>query len=385
MDSEVRFIDMRQFFKYLLRRIWILLAAAVLCGGLLAVYKHSKQEEASEVDLLEMTMQQNHDAYYLKTVKYSDALPYTGIYNSSAKLYIDFDYSDIENYENANVSDINSKFENDAIMITWDYKILGEIIDELNLTSYNDMKDINQEKLQWLINRNFQGAHVMNIVVSDTDPERAQAICGLLVKKFEEKTKALGFVDSVKEINGATLPKAAGLYGQSAGDTGAKTVDNKTLIKFGLIGAVGGALLAALVYFVIYIVRDVVRDKADMKSVDLDMMTGSQRAKEEYGRIARAIDIYDDIKNILLVSVDSYVEAEKYAEGIQAEMKKLGSEKKLSFAENFKGCNDSLEKVKNCDAIVYLTRYNKTKLADITDARKVLEKSNARCLGGIII
>ena len=63
----------------------------------------------------------------------------------------------------------------------------------------------------------------------------------------------------------------------------------------------------------------------------------------------------------------------------------LGSEKKLSFAENFKGCNDSLEKVKNCDAIVYLTRYNKTKLADITDARKVLEKSNARCLGGIII
>ena len=385
MDSEVRFIDMRQFFKYLLRRIWILLAAAVLCGGLLAVYKHSKQEEASEVDLLEMTMQQNHDAYYLKTVNYSDALPYTCIYNSSAKLYIDFDYIDIENYENANVSDINSKFENDAIMITWDYKILGEIIDELNLTSYNDMKDINQEKLQWLINRNFQGAHVMNIVVSDTDPERAQAICGLLVKKFEEKTKALGFVDSVKEINGATLPKAAGLYGQSAGDTGAKTVDNKTLIKFGLIGAVGGALLAALVYFVIYIVRDVVRDKADMKSVDLDMMTGSQRAKEEYGRIARAIDIYDDIKNILLVSVDSYVEAEKYAEGIQAEMKKLGSEKKLSFAENFKGCNDSLEKVKNCDAIVYLTRYNKTKLADITDARKVLEKSNARCLGGIII
>ena len=387
MDNDVRFIDMRQFLRYLKSKFVIVLLVSIIGGAALAGYSYKKQKDDKEtvaVDLLELTMQQNHDAYYIKNTKYSDAVPYTGVYNSAARLYVDFNYSDIENNENTDLSGMNSNYETDACQIVRDFDILSQIIAELDLKSYSDMKNINPEKIQWLINRNFQGAHMMNIVVSDVNPERAQAICKKIVDKFIEKADKLGFIDSVTIINNASLPESDGLYGTSIALANTKTVNKKTVIINGVLGIIGGFIVYTVIMLVVYIIRAVVRNEADMRTVGIDMVTGSYRSKADNARTARAFDLYD-VKDILVVAIDRHIKAETFVNDVQGELKKMGSEKRLSFAEDFAGSNDAFEKVKKCDAVVYLTKYNKTRISDVIEARQVLEKSGIRCLGGIIL
>ena len=392
MENDVRIINMRNVAAYMKKNILFIIVAVIIGGALLGGYNYKKQKDEVDnhteeyVNLLKMTMTQNHDAYYFKKTSYSDAQPYKGIYNSAAKIYVDFNYSDVEGYEMANFDKVNEKFCNDALLTVWDYDMLEEIIDELQLRSYDDMKNIDAEKLQWLINKNFLGAHIMNIVVSDVNAERAKAICDKIVEKFVANSKKILPIDSVKIINTASLSSDNSSFGKTASNVKVITeIEKKTVLKYGIAGAFIGFVLIFVFFLAIYIIRDVVRCDTDIKAIGLASVLGSYDRKVDHKRVAGCLDIFDDVNNILVVGIDNKVDIENFAKETQKELKENGSSIKLSFAADYRNDVSALKMVKESDAVVYLIKRNKTKLSDIIEAKTVLERANIKCLGGIIV
>ncbi len=392
MENDVRIIDMRNIFSYLKSKVVFLILAVIFGCAALGGYNYMKQKKdvdnvvEANVDLLKMTMTQNHNAFYFKKDNtYSDAEPYKGIYNSYAKVYIDFNFDDIENYENTDFSMVSTALTTDATLLLWDADLLNEVIDDLQLHSYGDMKNITPDKLQWLINKNILGAHVMNIVVSDVDPERAKAICDKLIEKFVKKSGEVSFIDSVTVINYGSLPTDNSFFGKSATVTPTKEIDKKRVLKYGIAGGFAGFVFVAVVFVIWYIINDAVRCEADLAFLGLDSVTGSYRKKLDHSRVAHSINLYEAYNKVLLVAIDNKVSAGNFAGEVKKELKAIGSDKKIEFAENFKDDADALAKVKECDAVIYLVKHNRTRLSDISEAKKMLGKADAKCLGGIML
>ncbi|HBE09565.1 MAG TPA: hypothetical protein DCY81_03365 [Lachnospiraceae bacterium] len=326
-------------------------------------------------------MKQNHDAFFFTNVKYSDAEKPEKVYNSSAKLYVEFDYSDLlinEDVDNLSFQEISKSYENDVCTIIKDGKLLSEVIEELGLRNDEDMKDITPDNLQWLINRNFTGAHVMNVVISDVNPERAKKICDKVIEKVNKKIVEYPFVKSSEIISEGTLPEN-GYYTIS---TGRNSIDKKKLVKFGIVGMMIGIILAAAVLFVLYAFTDKIYSEADINDAGLKLTSGIRRKNIDYKRLAGSINLYDAEK-VLLVSVDGKTDAKKDAEEISKELKALGSGVKLTGTGSFLDDTDALAKVKEYDSVIYLVKYGKTRLRTLKEAEEILSRS-AKSLGVIV-
>lgn len=384
MENNTKTIDIVYFLRYLRSKAVILLVSAIVFAGLIAGYSYKKQKGSvnkSEQEILKSVMKQNHDAFFFTNVKYSDAEKPEKVYNSSAKLYVEFDYSDLlinEDVDNLSFQEISKSYENDVCTIIKDGKLLSEVIEELGLRNDEDMKDITPDNLQWLINRNFTGAHVMNVVISDVNPERAKKICDKVIEKVNKKIVEYPFVKSSEIISEATLPEN-GYYTISAGGN---SIDKKKLVKFGIVGMMIGIILAAAVLFVLYAFTDKIYSEADINDAGLKLTSGIRRKNIDYKRLAGSINLYDAEK-VLLVSVDGKTDAKKDAEEISKELKALGSGVKLTGTESFLDDTDALAKVKEHDSVIYLVKYGKTRLRTLKEAEEILSRS-AKSLGVIV-
>lgn len=384
MENNTKTIDIVYFLRYLRSKAVILLVSAIVFAGLIAGYSYKKQKGSvnkPEQEILKSVMKQNHDAFFFTNVKYSDAEKPEKVYNSSAKLYVEFDYSDLlinEDVDNLSFQEISKSYENDVCTIIKDGKLLSEVIEELGLRNDEDMKDITPDNLQWLINRNFTGAHVMNVVISDVNPERAKKICDKVIEKVNKKIVEYPFVKSSEIISEATLPEN-GYYTIS---TGGNSIDKKKLVKFGIVGMMIGIILAAAVLFVLYAFTDKIYSEADINDAGLKLTSGIRRKNIDYKRLAGSINLYDAEK-VLLVSVDGKTDAKKDAEEISKELKALGSGVKLTGTGSFLDDTDALAKVKEYDSVIYLVKYGKTRLRTLKEAEEILSRS-AKSLGVIV-
>ncbi|MBR0515658.1 MAG: hypothetical protein IJJ89_02335 [Eubacterium sp.] len=384
MENNTKTIDIVYFLRYLRSKAVILLVSAIVFAGLIAGYSYKKQKGSvnkSEQEILKSVMKQNHDAFFFTNVKYSDAEKPEKVYNSSAKLYVEFDYSDLlinEDVDNLSFQEISKSYENDVCTIIKDGKLLSEVIEELGLRNDEDMKDITPDNLQWLINRNFTGAHVMNVVISDVNPERAKKICDKVIEKVNKKIVEYPFVKSSEIISEGTLPEN-GYYTIS---TGGNSIDKKKLVKFGIVGMMIGIILAAAVLFVLYAFTDKIYSEADINDAGLKLTSGIRRKNIDYKRLAGSINLYDAEK-VLLVSVDGKTDAKKDAEEISKELKTLGSGVKLTGTGSFLDDTDALAKVKEYDSVIYLVKYGKTRLRTLKEAEEILSRS-AKSLGVIV-
>lgn len=384
MENNTKTIDIVYFLRYLRSKAVILLVSAIVFAGLIAGYSYKKQKGSvnkPEQEILKSVMKQNHDAFFFTNVKYSDAEKPEKVYNSSAKLYVEFDYSDLlinEDVDNLSFQEISKSYENDVCTIIKDGKLLSEVIEELGLRNDEDMKDITPDNLQWLINRNFTGAHVMNVVISDVNPERAKKICDKVIEKVNKKIVEYPFVKSSEIISEATLPEN-GYYTIS---TGGNSIDKKKLVKFGIVGMMIGIILAAAVLFVLYAFTDKIYSEADINDAGLKLTSGIRRKNIDYKRLAGSINLYDAEK-VLLVSVDGKTDAKKDAEEISKELKAIGSGVKLTGTGSFLDDTDALAKVKEYDSVIYLVKYGKTRLRTLKEAEEILSRS-AKSLGVIV-
>lgn len=388
MENKDRIIDSRQVAKYWRSKCLIIIIASFIGMLLVAGYDYMKQKknvDSANKSALEAAMAQNHDAFYKlnPSITYTDANQPKGIYNSLAKLYIDFNYSDVESFEKTDFAQLNLQFENDALALVWNQEMLEEVIADCNLRSYDDMSDITADKLQWLINKNFQGAHLMNIVISDVDPQRAKAIGDSLVNKFTTRVKEFMGVDNVQIVNEPTLPAKSGLFTSEAGVQ--DSVSKKELAKYGIVGFALGLIMSMVVLFMIFIFVDAVRSEDDIEFIGLKSILISRKKNVDYERIAKSINLYDDIKSVLFVSVDGHTDAAGFVDEVGKELKKLNKDKTLDAAADYKSSSDAIEKVKKNDGVVYLIKNGKTRLDSVTTAKNMLDRSEAKCLGGIIL
>ncbi|MCR5368099.1 Capsular polysaccharide biosynthesis protein [Eubacterium ruminantium] len=385
MRDKTREIDILYFFNYLKSKIAVIALTVFVCAGLIGAYDYKRQKgvrDESAKDRLKAAMEQNHDAFYFGSKKFTDAEQPAGIYNSTARLYVDFDYDDIEGFENAKISflEINSKYETDATTILKDSKNLDEIITELDLRSYDDMKDITADDLQWLVNKNFTGAHVLNIVVSDVNPERAKLICDAVADKTMSSLKTYDFVDKVEKVSSATLPENTGF---TLLKSSVKDINKKQLLKFAIVGGALGFILIIAFLFLMFAFTDKIYSETDIASAGMKFAVGPRRKKFDSGRVARSIALFEGVSKILLVSIDGNTNAPKDAEDINKELKSLGSKIKVIGAADFESDNEALDKVKECDSVIYMVRYGKSEIGKLVDAEEELSRST-KTLGVLV-
>lgn len=421
MKIKERVIDLRQYILYLWENviIIIILVGLFTCG--MTVFSYIKQKNEivslteSETSTLESIMTQNHDAYYhLNDVKsYTDAVPPANTYNSHAKLYVDFNFSDIEGGENLDVNSMINKFQQDALILIVSQDSLGSVIDKLDLNSYEDMSNLTSDDLGWMVNRNFLGANVMQIVVTDVDPDRAKLICDAVIEEFISRTNELTSIDSVSVIDPPSQPEA-GIKKESANSSVQLAISKKKLLKYAILGCALGVVFIAVIYLLMFLFKDAVRNSLDLAFADISLFGSvskkEKKKKENYKRLAYNISLLDACKVLTIVPVDGKSDGISLVEGISVELKSIGKKVATISGEDadIGQIQENIESIKEKSDIVLITvknikeyadatlvatysdmvmlevTFGKTRVKDVLYAETELNKTGANMLGAVM-
>lgn len=398
MDIKERVIDVREFLLYLWDKkiiIAILTVFFACCAVGLGYWKQKYASGSSPIDgevaSLDDIANQNHDAFYhLNGVSaYTDGDQPLGTYNASIKLYVDFNYSNIEGNCNLDYSQMNYKLQQDALILLVSEESLQKVIDEQGLRNDDDMSNISVDDLKWLINKNFLGANILQIVVTDVDSARAEKIVEALSMEFIEKCQDFDTIDSVEIIdnNGVAIENPKGLE-QGMGDCNTVPLNAKKIIKYLIVGAVGGVLLICMLFFLIFITWDSVRNALDVSFADMNVFGYISRKKkkkeEDYKRIAYNVSLQKDCKTILVIPVDPKSDKKEIVDGIRENLVKVNNNIKLVQTKNIKDSADATLSAVDSDAIIILATFGKTRMRDLIFAKNEINKTNTPILGTII-
>lgn len=387
MKEKTRIIDLKQFIKYCFGKIFIIVPVVLVCMALLVALNYEEQKETvekSKKDILSSIMSQNHSAYYYRNVKFTDADPPKGAYNSKAAIFVSLNYNDIESNSSIDSGVYTEKIGNDILDIIVNPETLEEIINELNLRKYPEMDNLSTERFMWMINKNFLGAHVVKIVVSDVDPDRAKLIADKLVEKAIVNLKEYPIITDFKVMSYPTLPEDKGLFSTSTDDV-QTSVSKGDMLKYAVVGGILGICLMIVILFIIFVTCDAVRTENDLAFADIPQLVSINRKKIDYKRIAYSIDIGDNKQKVLFVSVDKRIKAEEFVSDVKNEMKFINKNLKIDFAEDFVNISDALSKAKEADGIVYLVKYGKTKMRDLVNAKNSMDRFGIDNIGGLIL
>ena len=391
MEVKERIIDLRQYFIYLWENKWIIILVCILFTGALTGYSYYKQNkiinspEQQETKTLNDIISQNHDAYYRlnDATAFTDADQPAGSYNCSARLFVDFNYSSIEGNTNLDYTQMTNKIQQDTMILLVSDNALQKVIDDLGLRHYDDMSDITTEKLKWMINRNFLGANVLQIVVTDIDKERAEKIASAVVDEFVTNSADFATIDSVKDIDGV----GEAIAGQAKGVQ--TSINKKTLLKYAIVGCMGGVVFICALYLLIFIFKDAVRTALDVDFADMSLFGSvskkDKKRAEDIKRIAYNISLLKDVKKVVIVPTDQKAESEDIVERLTTELKNIESDIKLESVRNINDSADAARVAADSDAILVLVRYGKTRMKDLLFAKSEMERTGEQILGAIII
>lgn len=419
VEVKERVIDLRQYFLYLWENaIVVVLVVALFTFGMMGVsYKKQKKEISTlteaEVASLDAIMTQNHDAYYRlnDVTAYTDAELPAGTYNSSAKLYVDFNFSNIEGGDNVDYSNMVIRLQQDVMLLLVSNDSLNDVIEKLDLTSYRDMKDLTASDLSWMINKNFMGANVMQLAVTDVDPDRAKLIADAIIAELQERSKNFASVDSVEIIDAPSKP-IKGIKTENDELEVKKSISKKKLLKYGIVGCAGGVAFIAVVFLLIFIFFDAVRNAIDVSFADMELfgVISKRSSKEEYKRLAYNISLVDSCKVLTVVPTDKYSENDTLVKSVQEELNTIGKKVKVISGEdvsaetienivessrekndltiilvkNIKQHADATIAAINSDAIIINARYGKTRMKDLIFAKAQIDKTGVKLLGTVI-
>lgn len=210
----------------------------------------SYQNERTEIDLMEVLRLLLHNAWIIGIAAVVLALGglvfsrffITPKYTSTTSIYV------LNNNENTGVTYTDTQL---SLQIMKDYKeiitsrsVLEETIRLCNLDiTYKSMKD--KVKLS-----NTDGTRVIQISVTDPDPEMAREIADTIRVVSTDKIKAIVNVDAVNTVDEANLPTAA---------------SSPSVMRWTLIGFLAGALLAILVLIILYLVDTTIKSTDEIE------------------------------------------------------------------------------------------------------------------------
>lgn len=390
MEIKERIIDFRQYFIYLWENavIIVLITLIFMCGMAgLSYYKQNKILASStmqDVGVIEDIIEQNHDAYYhLNNVTaFTDAEQPAGTYNSSVRLFVDFDFSVIEGNANLDFSQMSNKVQQDTMILLTSDEALRNVIEKLNLNSYDDMKSITVDDLKWMINRNYLGANVLQIVVTDVDPDRAYKIAEAVVDEFLARSDDFETIDSARVMDPVTQARAG-----RSGNLPTR-ISRKIILKYAIVGCAGGFALMAVIYLLIFIFKDAVRTSLDVEFTNMKVFGYISKKKgkkvEDIKRVAYNISLLKTVKKIALIPTDKKSQNEDLIDQIKDELSKVNKDIKIETAKNIRDFADATMLSMSNDAIIVLATYGKTSMKDLLFAKNELDKTGKEILGTII-
>jgi capsular polysaccharide biosynthesis protein len=390
MQKKERVIDLRQYFQSLIEHAVIIVIVCCLFAAGMAAYSYKKQvnQTSTEVATIDAIITQNREAYYSLsnsgTGVYTDADAPKGTYTSYARLYVDFNYEDMEISTGADFDKVSTYLQKDACMLVWNDDNLNAIIDELKLKEEEDLSNITAEKLTWMINRNFQGSHVMNIAVTDVDPNRAHDICEAVVNKFIPTLKDYMNVDEVRIVNEASYPDGSG----STAASDEVHISNKKLVKYGIVGFAGGFIFMAIVLLFWFIIADCVRNELDIEYAGFKKYGKTLDKKDTaagYKGLAYKLAAEADVKSILIADLDGKFDTESMTAKMSEALKEKEIDLQIASTEDLKNNAELLYLAKDYDAFLLTASYAKSRMKDLEEAYSQLGNSVNHILGLVLV
>lgn len=402
MEVKERVIDLREYFLYLFEKKIIIIIVCLLFAGSLACFSYVKQsksikgtlslnENEEELAGLGDIISQNHDAYYhLNGVTaFTDADQPEGTYNASVRLFVDFDFSCIEGNANLDFSQMISKLQQDSLIVLVSDESMKNVVESLQLNDYEDMENFTAEDLSWLINKNFLGANVLQIVVSDVDENRAQDIIDAVVEEFIKKSEQIDTIDSVTVIDDAKNVRKgiADIEKENLQDD-KNGIEKKTLAKYGIVGLIGGLVIILSIYLLVFIFRDAVRNAVDIAFANVSLfgiVSNSEKKKEEdYKRIAYNLEFAKAYENVCFIPVDANSENEDFISGVKNALSEVKSTITIYSTKNIIDSAEAIMNASESDVVILLVTRGKTRMSDLIFAKEEMDKIGKKVLGAVI-
>lgn len=393
MEVKERIIDLRQYFIYLWENIAVIILFVLICSGMMVGYSYKKQSVAMSTSssgkkaIIEAVIKQNHDAFYASdnsNKSFTDAEPPAGTYNSSARLFVDFNFDSIEGNANYDLTLFGEKVQMDATLLLVSDDALNSVIDRLDLDQYDELEGITADELKWMINKNFLGANILQVVVTDVDANRAKLITEAVVEEFIEKSEDFDTIDSVKIIDNASTPK-----GDESGVGIQNSINKKSLMKYGIVGFVASIVLICVFYLILFIFKDAVRNSIDVAFANVSVFgiiskKGDKR-EEDIKRLAYNISLLKDVKKVTIIPADRLSENEEIIDEIRNKIKEVNKDILLETVSNIKENADATMSAVDSDAVIIFVRYGKTRMKDFLFAKGEMDRIGKDIEGAVIM
>ena len=362
--------------------------AFVTCGMVGYSYKKQMDNINSPINQksqhLNEIITQNHDSFYhMNDVKqYTDADQPSGTYNVNVRLFVDYNFDSIEGNTNLDYSQMITRLQADTLIFLTRDTVLQKIISDLNLNSYDEMSDLTVDDLRWMINKNFLGANILQIVVSDVDPERAKNIAEAITNEFLQNAAELPTIDKVEVLDSAESATASYSSGVQT------SINKKSLINYAIVGFGGSLLLISFLYFILFIVKDCIRTMSDVSFAGVKyfgkISCKETQRKEDIKRIALCLSQLKKNSKILIVPVEKKSEDIREFDELKDELLSLTKDITIAYSNNICGCADATKEILDSDEIILTTTYGKTRMSDLQFAKTEIEKVEKPIIGTII-
>lgn len=386
VNEKERELDIKQLLFYILDNIKWAILVGLLCGILLGAYgyvKASKSDsaEASSASIQDIIKKNRTKWNGIDTSVTSDAFsdPLPGTYIANAKVYVDFNYSNIEGNDNLDFSDMNTRIQGDVVALAGSNESRQSVIDKLNLHSYEDMQNLSMDDLRYMTSCGFYGSNIMQIQIADVDGDRAKKIANELANNLIENVADYETIDEISLLEEASL-----IYSSNYEMLGT-TFYIKNAIKYGVVGVFLGFVLVGVICFLTYVFKDTVRTKEDIDAMEFNAYWIIHSAKDkrdiEIKRLAYSLGFLDK-KQIAIVPIDSYSVSSELKEGLLS--KDINNNVKINVSENILDNPEVVLEAKKSDAVILASAYGKTRINDIELVQKELMNIGIE-IAGIIV
>lgn len=401
---EEREIDFKQLFFYLWDNKITILFGGLVLAVLLAIYSLMGMGESEEPSIREMieTNKKEDPARQGNTYTTFYVLP-NGAFFIESNIEITYNLDRIYNRDNAYLSDALNIYKKDASMLALQNSVLRQMISDLDLHQYEDMREIEARDLSYLLYSMCDTSGLLKIQMTDVDAERGKKIVDYLSDRFVENSSMLEAVDDAK-----ILDRAIVVEGKEVEEGGVLSV-----CKLPVIGFVLGIVLMSAIYLVLYILKDAIWSRSDVEANGLEVLAkipcNDNKISDELRRAAYNINLIDSrIIAIIPISNDS----DGFRWGNELKQGLIGLGKKVSTidvdSKSVDELKNDIDKIKNendiiiittrsivespdcipvainSDSIVLLATYGKTRFEDLRYAVKEIGRTGTSIKGVIL-
>ena len=376
MEKKERLIDLKQYFIQLYKHIWIVLLTALVFMIALTGYGYKKQVNSMNSGSISAIVKQNKSAFTSSATLYTDMSKPSGTYNSRVGLLVDLDFSSALNNDNPDLHYLVSSSQKNILQLAVNYTALNEVIEELHLRDYQDMEDLTAETLYWMVNKNFASEKIMNLVVTDTDPERANKIVNALSEKLIKNAKEFFDNTEISVLDEATLEKRE-----------TPSISKKGLLKYTIVGFAGGFIVAAGLYLLFFLFKDAVLSDEDLSYSGTSLFGSVNKKTEEadYKKLAMNLSVKKNVNKVLLIALDEKAPIDETITKLSSSLKSLGSEITVSGDAYTNGSCDILKKIKENDALLYVTSKGVLSVDSLKQMVGTFNEADIKKLGTVLI